>query len=101
MVEVRITVSDLLPGNPVTRDGGKRLAEAVAPALREGRRVVLDWSGAEVVSSPFAQGFLGSLLDEFTFEFMKQNVRHENLEGLARASFRWAAGPAVLSRTHI
>lgn len=58
----------------VALDDGQKVYEQLFPELREKRTVELDFSGVEMVFSPFLMGSLGKLLNHFEKETVMERV---------------------------
>lgn len=76
---MRINLKELCGTNCVALDDGEKVYQQLFPELREKRTVELDFSGIELVFSPFLMGALGKLLDHFEKETVMQRVSLRNI----------------------
>ena len=71
---MRIKLSELCGPRCVALDDGQKLYERLFSELKEKRSVDLDFSGVEMVFSPFLMGSMGKLLNHFEKETVMQRV---------------------------
>ncbi|MCA9483695.1 MAG: STAS-like domain-containing protein [Nitrospina sp.] len=71
---MRIKLKELCGSKCVALDDGQKVYQQLFPELREKRTVELDFSGVDLVFSPFLMGALGKLLDHFEKETVMQRV---------------------------
>ncbi len=69
-----------------TRDMGKKLREKLLPLIKEGDKVVLDFTGVNVVSNSFADECIAKLLFEMPLEELKRCTTFRGLNPLAERS---------------
>ena len=69
-----------------TRDMGAKLREKLLPMLDAGERVVLDFTGVNVVTNSFADECLAKLLLEMPLEELKKRTTFKGLNPLAEKS---------------
>jgi hypothetical protein len=78
----------------IATDDGHRVRERIAPLLREGRRVVLSFTGVEMVIPAFLSSAIGQLYGEFSEAQVDSLVVVQDLpEGthpIIESSRRWA-----------
>ena len=69
-----------------TREMGKRLREKLLPLVKGGERVVLDFTGVNVVSNSFADECIAKLLLEMPLEELKKRTTFRGLNPMAEKS---------------
>ena len=69
-----------------TREMGARIREQLRPLLDGDERVVLDFSGVNVVSNSFADECIAKLLTEMPLEELKKRTTFRGLNPLAETS---------------
>ncbi len=71
---MRIALRELAGPRCTGLDDGARVYELLFPELKNKRQVELDFSGVELLFSPFLMGALGKLLDHFEKETILSRV---------------------------
>ncbi|SNU03460.1 protein of unknown function [Prevotellaceae bacterium MN60] len=69
-----------------TRDMGQKLRQKLLPLIKENDKVVLDFTGVNVVSNSFADECIAKLLLEMSLEELKQHTTFKGLNPLANRS---------------
>lgn len=69
-----------------TRDMGQKLREKLLPLINGGDKVVLDFTGVNVVSNSFADECIAKLLLEMSLDELKQRTTFRGLNPLAERS---------------
>ena len=69
-----------------TRPLGKRVREQLMPLLEQDERVVLDFTGVNVVSNSFADECIAKLLLEMPLDELKSHTTFRGLNPLAERS---------------
>ena len=69
-----------------TRDMGQKLREKLLPLINGGDKVVLDFTGVNVVSNAFADECIAKLLLEMSLDELKQRTTFRGLNPLAERS---------------
>lgn len=69
-----------------TRDMGQKLREKLLPLINGGDKVVLDYTGVNVVSNAFADECIAKLLLEMSLDELKQRTTFRGLNPLAERS---------------
>ena len=76
-----IEILDVVGESAVTPEDGQRIYERIHPALREGRAVLLTFTGVRVLSPPFLTTAVGRLLEDIPYDDI---VRGLGTRGLSR-----------------
>ncbi len=76
---MRIKLIELCGPRCAGLDDGQKVYEQLFSELKEKRSVDLDFSGVELVFSPFLMGALGKLLNHFEKETVMQRVSFCNI----------------------
>lgn len=69
-----------------TRDMGQKLREKLLPLIYANEKVVLDFTGVDVVSNAFADECIAKLLLEMSLSELKQRTTFRGLNPLAERS---------------
>ena len=69
-----------------TREMGARLREKLLPLIKSDERVVLDFTGVNVVSNSFADECIAKLLLEMPLEELKKRTTFRGLNPMAEKS---------------
>ena len=69
-----------------TRDMGKKLRMIILPLIKENDKVVLDFTGVNVVSNSFADECIAKLLLEMPLDELKNHTTFRGLNPLAERS---------------
>lgn len=69
-----------------TRDMGQKLREKLLPLIKDNEKVVLDFSGVNVVSNSFADECLAKLLLDMPLSDLKQHTTFRGLNPMAERS---------------
>ena len=69
-----------------TRDMGQKLRQKLLPLIKENDKVVLDFTGVNVVSNSFADECIAKLLLEMPLDELKQHTTFKGLNPLAERS---------------
>jgi len=69
-----------------TRDMGQKLRQKLLPLIQGNDKVVLDFTGVNVVSNSFADECIAKLLLEMPLEELKQHTTFKGLNPLAERS---------------
>lgn len=69
-----------------TRDMGMKVRESLRPLLTDGVRIVLDFTGVNVVSNSFADECIAKLLLDMSFDELKQRITFHGLNSMAERS---------------
>lgn len=69
-----------------TRDMGKKLRMIILPLIKESDKVVLDFTGVNVVSNSFADECIAKLLLEMPLDELKNHTTFRGLNPLAERS---------------
>ncbi|MBO4564663.1 MAG: STAS-like domain-containing protein [Bacteroidaceae bacterium] len=69
-----------------TRDMGQKLREKLLTLINSGEKVVLDFTGVNVVSNSFADECIAKLLLEMPLDKLKRNTTFRGLNPLAERS---------------
>lgn len=69
-----------------TREMGTRLREKLLPFIKGDERVVLDFTGVNVVSNSFADECIAKLLQEMPLEELKKRTTFRGLNPMAEKS---------------
>lgn len=69
-----------------TREMGARIREQLLPMLKDNKRIMLDFSGVNVVSNSFADECIAKLLIEIPLEQLKCNTTFHGLSPMAERS---------------
>jgi hypothetical protein len=62
---MRLVVRDIIGEFAITLEDGRRVYDLIAPALRAGQAVELDFAGVTVFAAGFFNSAIGQLLEEF------------------------------------
>ncbi|MCR5818336.1 MAG: STAS-like domain-containing protein [Prevotella sp.] len=69
-----------------TRDMGQKLRQKLLPLIKDNDKVVLDFTGVNVVSNSFADECIAKLLLEMPLDELKQHTTFRGLNPLAERS---------------
>ena len=69
-----------------TRDMGRKLREKLLPLIKENDKVVLDFTGVNVVSNSFADECIAKLLLDMPLGELKQHTTFRGLNPMAERS---------------
>ena len=69
-----------------TRDMGQKLRQKLLPLIQRNDKVVLDFTGVNVVSNSFADECIAKLLLEMPLDELKQHTTFKGLNPLAERS---------------
>jgi len=69
-----------------TRDMGQKLREKLLPLINSNDKVVLDFTGVNVVSNSFADECIAKLLLDMSLDELKQHTTFRGLNPLAERS---------------
>jgi len=69
-----------------TRDMGQKLRQKLLPLIKDNDKVVLDFTGVNVVSNSFADECIAKLLLEMPLDELKQHTTFKGLNPLAERS---------------
>jgi cytidylate kinase len=75
---MRLTVHDIC-AFAITQEDGQAVFDRVAPALKQGENVEIDFQGVTVFASPFFNAAVGQLLRDFKREDLRRQLKLENL----------------------
>lgn len=75
----RIPLGEQLGAYCITSDDGQRVYDQIHPLLREKQPVLLDFSGVQIVASPFLNAAIGQLLRDLDSETLNTYLKFENL----------------------
>lgn len=76
---MRYEVKDLVGEYGITLDDGQRIYDLIHSHLLDGERVELDFSGVEVLASPFFNAAIGQLLKDISSEQLNRLLVVSNL----------------------
>lgn len=85
---MRVSVRDIASEYPMTLDEGAIVYERIAPALKSGQEVVLDFAGVEVFGTPFFNAAIGELTRDLTVEEVNRLLHLENLSPLGHQTIQ-------------
>ena len=69
-----------------TRDMGQKLREKLLPLINSNEKVVLDFTGVNVVSNSFADECIAKLLLEMPLDELKKRTTFQGLNSMAERS---------------
>ncbi len=81
MNRLEIEISDVVGESAVTPEDGHRIYERIHPVLREGRAVLLNFTGVRVLAPPFLKTAVGRLLEDIPYD---EIIRCLGTRGLSR-----------------
>jgi trans-2-enoyl-CoA reductase len=84
----RIPLGEQLGAYCITSDDGQRVYDQIHPLLREKQTVALDFSGVQIVASPFLNAAIGQLLRDLDSETLNIYLKFENLSGVFKPILR-------------
>lgn len=81
---VAVRVVDAVGPHCLTMDDGQRVFQALQSKLSGGDSVVLDFSGVDVIASPFMNAAVGQLLQAMTTVELRKRITFEHLSEVGR-----------------
>lgn len=76
---LEIEIANIIGEFSITPDDGQRVYERIYPALREGRAVLLDFTGVRVLASPFLNMAVGQLLQDVPYDDVSRCLQTKGL----------------------
>jgi len=78
-----LKLSEIFPGVSSLngRDFGEMVRLKIEESLRKGEKVGVDFEGFQIVTHSFADEIFGVLIEDYGWEFVKDNVKPLNTNG--------------------
>lgn len=76
---MELIIKDLVGENCVTMDDGQKVYNIIFPKLSAGEKIELNFSGVEVLASPFLNSAIGQLLKNIPETKLKSLLKAKNI----------------------